>query len=273
MGDLTATSGTISITSNGDITVGPGAVISTAGEWVNDDSLYAGTAGASTYVNGGSISLATAEGGSGFSPTTIVDTTGSILLQAGSVLDVSSGGVLLPTGALLMNNGIPVGKGGNLTLETYAGGPYGSIPLGQPVHGHIAMDGVIESAGFSGGGTLTLEALGFQIGGDPTQAPSWDLYLPTDFFATQGFGGYQLNAVYDATVADGAIVRLTQQNLIPNLPALRQAASGSDLNQGGLTTLGTLDPFHRQATNLVMTAGAYLDGCLFKGSFLRNMPA
>ncbi len=259
LGDLIAPSGSISVaTGGGNITVGPNAVISAAGEWINDDSLYVGTAGASTYVNGGSISLTTEESGSGSSLTTIVDTTGSILLQAGSVLDVSSGGVLLPTGALLMNNGIPVGKGGNLTLETYAGSPYGSIPLGQPVRGHIAMDGTIESAGFSGGGTLTLEALGFQIGGDPAQAPSWDLYLPTDFFAAQGFGGYQLNAVYDTTVADGATVRLTQQNLIPNLPALTQAASGADLNQGNLTTLGTLDPYHRQPTNLIMTAGAYL---------------
>ncbi len=103
---------------------------------------------------------------------------------------------------------------------------------------------------------LTLQALGFQIGGDPSQAPAWDLYLPANFFAQQGFGKYQLNAMYDATVAPDVTVRLTQQNLIPNLPALRQAATGADLNTGGLTTLGTLDPYHRQATSLVMTAGS-----------------
>ncbi len=182
--------------------VGAGAVISTAGEWVNDDSPVANTAGDATFVNGGSISLVVDTSVVNSINNKIFDATGSVLLQAGSVLDVSSGGVLLPTG-MLTENGIPEGRGGNVSLETYVGS-FPSIPVSQPIGGHIEMDGTIESAGFSGGGKLTLQALGFQIGGDPSQAPSWDLYLPATFFENQGFGAYQLNANYDATVAAGA---------------------------------------------------------------------
>jgi filamentous hemagglutinin family protein len=263
LGNLIAPSGKISVTENGsidpsmpgNIVVGPGATISTAGEWINNSGL-ASAPGADAYVNGGSISLTVSTSAYSGPLNTIVDDTGSILLQAGSVLDVSSGGVLLANG-LLMKNGIPEGQGGSLSLEIYAGA-FGAIPVGQPVGGKIVMDGTIESAGFSGGGKLTLQALGIQIGGNPAQAPAWDFYLPTDFFARQGFGAYQLNAVYDTIVAPGTDVRLTQLNLIPDLAALEGAPTGADLNSGGLTSLGTLDPYHRQATDLNLVAGQYV---------------
>jgi len=270
LGDLIAPAGTISIAYDAkgfsatpsNIVVGPNATISVAGQWVNDGSPSADTAGAANFINGGSIILST-----GDSAGNNTDTTGSIILQPGSVLNLASGGVLLPTGTLLMTNGIPQGKGGSLSLLTYnstaflygeTGDGAPALPTTQPTTARIEMDGTIESWGFAGGGTLTLQALGFQIGGDPSQAPAWDLYLPANFFATQGFGKYQLNAMYDATVAPGTIVRLTQQNLIPNYTALRQAASGADITRNGLTTLGTLDPYDRQATSLIMTAGGDL---------------
>ncbi len=167
---------------------------------------------------------------------------------------------------MLMQNGIAQGAAGSLSLLTYANNnshPYGSpgspvLPTDQPMAGRIEMDGTIRSFGFAGGGTLTLQALGFQIGGDPTQAPAWDIYLPSNFFAQQGFGKYVLNAMYDVTIAPGAMVALTQQNLMPNGLALLQAATGSDITANGLTTLGVTDAFDRQPTDLVMTGGAYL---------------
>lgn len=259
LGSLIAPSGTISLETDsvdttvagpaqnfvaGSITVGPSGVLSTAGLWVNDSDLLTAP-GADAFVNGGSISLSAGLGA-------------SITLEKGSLVDVSSGGVLLANG-LLTKNGVPEGQGGSLTLSTWNYHPtdaFGSVhPPAQPTTGALVMDGTIESAGFSGGGALTLQALGFQIGGDPSAAPSWDVVLPTSFFATQGFGSYQLNAIYDATVADGAQVRLTQQNLIPNLTALANAPTGSSLTAGGLTSLGALDAYHRQATNLTLTAG------------------
>jgi filamentous hemagglutinin family protein len=259
LGNLIAPSGTISISSGGsggDI-VGPNAVISTAGQWINNDAQTASgtTLGDSEYINGGSITLST----SGDDP---------IVLQAGSVLDVSSGGELQSNGQMLTQNGIAEGLGGNVSLVTNAGLPtfYGSAGGGggpiqvipPPAAPLIQMNGTIASFGFSGGGTLTLEDYGFQIGGDPTQAPSWVEYLPANFFARQGFGKYVLNAIYDTTVAPGTTVMLTQQNLLPDLPALQQLTTGGLATVAGLTTVGTLDPFHRQATDLEMLGGNFL---------------
>ncbi|WCM25948.1 filamentous hemagglutinin family protein [Sphingomonas sp. QA11] len=228
----------------GSITVGTSGVLSTAGLWVNDSDLLTAP-GADAFVNGGSVSLSAGLGA-------------TIDLERGSLIDVSSGGVLL-AGGLLTKNGVPEGLGGSVTLSTWNFHPtdaFGSVnPPSQPTTGTLVMDGTIRSAGFSGGGTLTLQALGFQIGGDVSSAPAWDVVLSSDFFATQGFGAYQINALYDAKVADGAQVRLTQQTLIPDLTALASAPTGVSLATGGLTSLGALDPYHRQATSLTLTAG------------------
>lgn len=270
-GRLSAPSGSISITSGGNVVVGPQGAINAAGQWVNNDVQAAPgtTPGNSQFIDGGSISLSATQQGSLVVNGSNVDTTGSILLQPGSVLDVSSGGEMLANGQLLMRNGVPAGRGGNVTLQTYAasqatqqfghtrdsGSP---LPATQPVAGTIAMGGTILSEGFSGGGTLTLEALGFRIGGDRTAAAPWDVYLPERFFSQQGFGKYVLNAYYDSTIAPGAAIALTQLNRIPDALALQQTGSGANLSAGSLTTTGPLDTYHRQPTNLVLTGGNYV---------------
>ncbi|WP_414016426.1 filamentous haemagglutinin family protein [Burkholderia stagnalis] len=268
-GRLSAPGGSISITSGGNVVVGPQAVISTAGQWVNNNVRAAPgtTPGNSQFINGGSISLSATESVIANNGVT-ADTTGSILLRPGSVLDVSSGGQMLANGQLLMQDGIPAGRAGNVSLRTYVaplaqqfghtGDGGANLPDRQPTAGTLALGGTILSEGFSGGGTLSLQALGFRIGGDPAAAAPWDVYLPETFFAQQGFGKYVLNAYYDSVVAPGATIALTQRNLVPDLPALRQAGTGANLSAGGLTTIGRLDAYHRQATNLVLTGGNYV---------------
>ncbi|WP_287854667.1 filamentous hemagglutinin N-terminal domain-containing protein, partial [Burkholderia sp.] len=266
-GRLSAPSGSISITSGGNVVVGPQGVISAAGQWVNNDVQAAPgtTPGNSQFINGGSISLSATQG-TIFANGNAVDATGSILLQPGSVLDVSGGGEMLANGQLLMQNGVPAGRGGNVALQAYAipagGAQFGhtndggaNLPVAQPTAGTIAMGGTILSDGFSGGGTMTLGALGFRIGGDRGAAAPWDVYLPENFFAQQGFGKYVLNAYYDATIAPGATVALTQTNLLPDALALQQTGTGANLSTGGLTTVGQLDAYHRQPTSLVLTGG------------------
>ncbi|MEJ0004655.1 MAG: filamentous hemagglutinin N-terminal domain-containing protein [Pararobbsia sp.] len=181
LGSLIAPSGTISITASSNIVVGSDAQISVAGQWVNNDSQTAQgtTLGDSQYINGGSIVLSTLQSSPFAAVNNIIpDTTGSIVLQSGSILDVSSGGELQSNGQLLMQNGIPEGTAGNLSLITYASPSpsfvFGALdapplPTNLPTNGRIEMDGTIKSEGLSGGGTLTLQALGFQIGGDPAR--------------------------------------------------------------------------------------------------------
>ncbi|WP_175904123.1 filamentous haemagglutinin family protein [Burkholderia seminalis] len=264
-GRLSVPSGVISITSGGNVIVGPQGVISAAGQWVNNDVQAAPgtTPGNSQFINGGSIALSALLGSNVIGGGLVGDTSGSVLLQPGSVLDVSSGGEMLSNGQLLMQNGVPAGRGGNVTLQAYSatsskqfgsdGAP--TLPTAQPTAGTIALGGTILSEGFSGGGTLTLQALGFRIGGAEAAASPWDVYLPETFFARQGFGKYVLNAYYDTTVAPGASVAVTQLNRIPDMVALQQAGTGANLAAGGLTTIGQLDAYHRQATNLVLTGG------------------
>ncbi|MBI0329112.1 filamentous haemagglutinin family protein [Burkholderia plantarii] len=269
LGDLIVPGGSISIMTGGDIVVGPQATLSVAGQWVNNDvqASPATATGGSENINGGSITLASRQGSTFDSPS--LDVSGSIILQPGSLIDVSGGGMMQANGQLLMQNGVPEGQGGSLTLETYfapqiqqfghtsdGGQP---LPGSEPTNGRIEMNGTILSQGFSGGGTLTLQALGFQIGGDPASAPAWSTVLPESFFSQQGFGKYVLNAFYDSTIAPGARVVLTQQNLIPDAAALQHAVSGADLPGSGLTTSGTLDAYHRQPTDLVLTAGNYTE--------------
>lgn len=268
-GRLVVPSGTISLSSGGNVIVGPQGVISAAGQWVNNDAQAAPgtTPGNSQFVNGGTISLSAVQSSQMVNGVGYTDTTGSILLQPGSVLDVSSGGELLSNGQMLMQNGVPAGRGGDVSLQTYAAIPLkqfghvtdggANLPETQPVAGTIAMGGTILSEGFSGGGTMTLQALGFQVGGEAAAASPWDVYLAESFFAQQGFGKYVLNAYYDTTVAHGASVAVTQLNRLPDMLALQQAGTGANLSTGGLTTLGQLDAYHRQATNLVLTGGNF----------------
>ncbi|MDR0240815.1 MAG: filamentous hemagglutinin family protein [Burkholderia sp.] len=266
-GRLVVPSGSITLSSGGNVIVGPQGGISAAGQWVNNDVQAAPgtTPGNSQFINGGTISLSAAQSSQIVSGAGYMDTTGSILLQPGSVLDVSSGGELLSNGQMLMQNGVPAGRGGNVSLQTYAAIPlkqFGhvtdggmNLPVAQPVAGTIAMGGTILSEGFSGGGTLTLQALGFRIGGDAAAASPWDVYLPESFFARQGFGKYVLNAYYEATVAPGATVSVSQLNRIPDAGALQQAGTGANLATGSLASIGQLDAYHRQATNFVLTGG------------------
>ncbi|WP_322081487.1 filamentous haemagglutinin family protein [Burkholderia sp. BCC1972] len=265
-GRLSVPSGVISITSGGNVIVGPQGVISAAGQWVNNDVQAAPgtTPGNSQFINGGSITLSALLGSNVIGGGLVGDTSGSVLLQPGSVLDVSGGGEMLSNGQLLMQNGVPAGRGGNVTLQAYSATPLkqfggsdsgSTLPSVQPTAGTIALGGTILSEGFSGGGTLTLQALGFRIGGAEAAASPWDVYLPESFFARQGFGKYVLNAFYDTTVAPGASVAVTQLNRIPDMVALQQAATGANLAAGGLTTIGQLDAYHRHATDLVLTAG------------------
>jgi filamentous hemagglutinin family protein len=245
LGSISVPSGSIGFNGGGDIVVGPRGSISAAGQWVNNDPRTSpnSTFGGSQYIDGGSISLVTAGD--------------NIDLQPGSLLDVSSGGEIQSDGSMLMHGGVPAGKGGDLSLISFynlAG--YSPPPKDYSVH----MDGAIRGFGFEGGGTFSLQTTAIQFGGDPAQAAAGTLILPVDFFARQGFGNYSLNALYDITVPEDVTVRLTQQNLIPDIPALMQAASGADLWQGGLTAVGTVDPYYRQTTSLSMIGGYYLWG-------------
>lgn len=297
LGELNAPSGAITLTGSGggyfsdptslagvivpgDITIDSGAVLSTRGLWVNDAGASADHYIGDRYINGGTISLindqadiAVASGG-GATPT---DETGSIVLQSGSLLDVSSGGYVNRNGQLQLTNGVPVGSGGSISLIDYAhqglstfdnGNWAPPSSLGQ---GKLVLDGSLRAYGFSGGGALTLQAVDIQIGGSASDlAVNNGLYLSPSFFAGRGFDNYALASVTDANIASGAMVQIRRDNLIPNVAALLAAPTGIDIySQSSLADsayvgIGQLAPYlryiSRNANGLgfSLSAGQYL---------------
>ncbi|MDR3417457.1 MAG: hypothetical protein P4L83_14875, partial [Nevskia sp.] len=295
-GSLTAHGGTIALTgytylSNSSVaalgdyvatalTIGSDAVLDVSGLWVNDSGLDSLTLQGSAWINGGSITLVTDvssakvgsgnghDNGDGTYTYTAQDETSSIILAAGSVLDLESGGYVSTKGVLKTDtDGLPSGNGGNLTLQTYAGTWYSDTYNGTanypvaPVTATAAtvvMDGTIYAAGLNEGGTLTLQVPAIAIDGTATtvatDTTTGAVTLPTSFF-TQGFSTYKLTSTYgDITVAAGTTLTLKQQTY--------QLSSTTTLPATGalvrdFASLGYALDGLRQAVDLTLTQQGY----------------
>lgn len=255
----------------GDITVGPNSTLDVSGQWVNDAWQGIDQRVGDAFVNGGSITIQTQarlERGLGAIanfPVGAFNTTGDIILSPGSVLNASSGGYVGPTGVLETKNGLPVGQGGNITLQTYVTPGTSTFLMGDVLNGAapltqgtVQLGGTLKDYGFAGGGVLTIQTPGLQIGGAPSSAPSWALYLPDTYFSNQGFGGYNLSALYDAMIAPGAQVVVSQRNFIADPDAILSLGTGADLYNTSDVSLGTVPAYYRQPTNFALSAGGYL---------------
>ncbi len=117
-----------------NLTIGGNAVLDASGMWVNNSGANLEQIASGAYVDGGSISLKTdtavsacttaaCKGLAGLGTAALVDITANIVLDSGSRLDLSSGGRIGVNGQFQTDSsGRAVGKGGSLTLETYATG-------------------------------------------------------------------------------------------------------------------------------------------------------
>jgi filamentous hemagglutinin family protein len=300
-GTLIAHGGSISISSGfpsfdslisnpGPLTIGPHALLDVSGQWINDTNLTGDAVTGALYVNGGSVAI-TAKSLSAtisYDPYTGVVTVmdqiqpisilQSILLAAGSVIDVSSGGYVGTNGRLKLGaDGMPVGKGGNLSLITYGGdwaASGGVTPdtwenagnvVWAPQQANVIMNGTIYAGGLSQGGTLSLQVPTIIIDGQATAVTSitsgtqaGTLVLPTSFFTDSGFGAYKLTSTYgSATVTAGTTLTLKQRNyLATSMAAL--PATGARLRE--FAALGTAPDGLRHATNLTLTQSGYAWG-------------
>ncbi len=263
---------------NADITLHSGGLLSAGGQWVNDSDLDASHVQGDRWINGGNVTLSTYQAFA--SPGIINDGTGSIVLAKDSVVDVSGGGYVDTYGDVSMVDGVPSGRGGNISLQTYvtdtSGGWIGLPPPTSFDHGHIELAGMLRGWGFSGGGALSLRASQIQVGGDPSDmALANGLWLSPDFFTGQGFSRYNLDAVTDATVADGAHVVVRAANLLGDIDALRNLPTGADLYATpAVTGVGFLDDWQRwalrgtstdQTPGITLRAGDYLNWLVVAG--------
>lgn len=253
-----------------------------SGRWVNDYGQTGAGAFGPGFINGGSIAIATDNNSSG----NLVDTTGSILLAAGSLLDASGGGYISPKGVVqAAANGVLAGSGGSISLALYQGHSWGgvsgggsqaSVPYNPDAVGStpsvIQLGGTLRAYGFQNNGTLTLAEPGtIQIGGQPVggQPAGGGFYVPASLLAG-GFGAYVfesapdgyfttvngnpvVNNVDSITVAAGTVLTLRQQNLSSsadyfNLP------TGTKI--GAVAPLTTLTDDLRAPVNLTLASNA-----------------
>ncbi|MBR1089231.1 filamentous hemagglutinin family protein [Bradyrhizobium manausense] len=252
-----------------------------SGRWVNDSGqLDSGVVGPG-FINGGSISIAT--NNSSDNRGAIVDTTGSIVLAAASLLDVSSGGYISPQGkAQTASPGVMAGSAGSISLELYQGASWGGPDpttsvggLTNPNSGAISvlqLNGSLRAYGFQSNGILKIAApQAIQIGGQPDsngQPTGGGLFLPASFFNNGGFGAYVIESassgragVTDSiAIAAGTSMRLEQQNLssvasyvsVPTGTKIASGANGSGF--APLFPLETLADDLRTPVNLTLAS-------------------
>ena len=203
--------------------------LSTRGRWANDFNAAAGQLQGGAYINGGSVSITAAprvtlvadaatiaDTLSGAAPTTNVDISGSILINPGAKIDVSSGGYVRTNGSFDLS-----GKGGSVSLidetayfqlvsdpnQATAGGvpgfrvatndpilnPGAFVPVNPDrINARVTIaDGAILAHGFAGGGTFTLTTP--EIGFGSGEAATGTL-LPLDFFSESGFASFNITS-------------------------------------------------------------------------------
>jgi filamentous hemagglutinin family protein len=326
-GSITAPSGTISLTTvhsdsgslfnptpqaAGDYDVVVNGQLSAAGLWSNDFGVGSATFTGAAYINGGSIDITVApredllgastipgqgdigtvaQANAGIGATSTTDISGSILIDGpNSLLDVSAGGYVAPSGKLNLS-----ATGGNVTLTDYtayfpfelnlpnavggtshgtgfipgfrvSGIPQGVLPINpSAITSQVAIaDGAIHGYGFAGGGVFTLStpAVAFAdgIAKDGTN-------LPLDFFSKAGFGTYNITSygtdlipnTFDNGLGGYNAVLKTQILTVQNGQNLNLTQTGySDhLSGGQITALRRLTSGGQVSS--ILTPGIQLD--------------
>nr|WP_246563558.1 filamentous haemagglutinin family protein [Bradyrhizobium liaoningense] len=255
--------------------------IDVSGRFVNDIGRVAGVdANGPAYINGGSISLTTNK--SSEDANGVRDTTGSISLAAGSVLDVSSGGYVSPQGkAKTVATGMMAGRAGNISLAIYQGArwdvPNQSLPTrpDQAVSklAVLQLDGTLRGYGFETNGSLRIAGADtIRIGGELRQGEKSSIRidgkattLPESLLTGGGFGSYTLEAVTDdwsgaaakIIVSAGTSLTLQQRNFV-SLADYTATPTGTKLGQQVTPQLALLPDNQRKAVDLALKADTIL---------------
>ena len=241
-GSIRVVSGDVTI-QTGSITVGTSGTIDVSGLWVNLAATPSGTAVIydRSWLDGGTVTL---EAATAYGP-------GALTVSAGSLIDVSSGGLLQANGRLATGSkGLPLGNGGSISLISNAplsanlfdGGAVGSAPT--------VIAGELRGYGFGTGGSLALSSRTIQIGGDPALTNS-ELYLTPEFFQSRGFANYRLIGWRGVMLASGTVLEPRVQNFVAGT-GLISLATGSRLSN--VAGVGTLSDYLRAPTHIALYA-------------------
>lgn len=266
-------------TASGKSDIAVEGILDVSGRWVNDTGRGALDAAGPGYIDGGSITITTNKSSNGAGQ----DTTGSILLAKGSMLDASSGGYISATGvAKTVSTGVMAGRGGSISLHLYQGYDYGtqqSSSPEKPTRGNVAqlqLDGALRAYGFQANGTLTLGAaktitidsiahadatsgiVTSTLGGGLTATT-----LAASRLTDGGFSSYQIESTPDGwtgtsatiTVAAGTNLTLQQKNLA-SLADYSKFGTGSKVS--GAATIAMLPDDQRKAVDVTIKSNNIL---------------
>lgn len=218
---------------DGDITVGEGAQILLQGQWVNDFQRPANLDDKALIINGG-IFTARMGGSNG----------GQLNLARGSRIDVSGGAWLQADGRL------QAGDAGEISVI--------AEPGDDNVGANLFLNGILEAYGIGKGGKFTARANAIAIRREEiinTNPGLQPLQISTGFFDRGGFAEFDISANLNGlTVADGAVINLSQQNRLLNRDAIYRPNADSI---EALSTLTRLDPLLRQPSSLTLRADQF----------------
>lgn len=184
------------------ITLREGAALDVRGLWVNA-ALDSADTGKLSRIDGGRVHLASTHG---------------VSLEAGSLIDVSSGAAVLATGRTTG------GRGGDISVATNV---YAGVSISSS--GELVLDGALLGYGVGGGGQLSIGGSAVLIADGAAVADAGRILLKPDFFR-KGFSHYEIagggiNVDSSVTVADGTVLDVA-------MPLYRLTAAAYDLPSG-----------------------------------------
>lgn len=200
------------------VVIAKGSHLDASGLWRNQSLSEVDSDGVA-YRAGGTVSLRSSD---------------DLLLQQGSLIDVSSGATLLS------NNKLLGGRGGDITLAVNASsaGSSGQLLIGAELLGY----------GVDGAGTLDVQAGKVQIGRPLGTVDDSMLVLAADFF-TKGFGQYRIAGNQGLTVLAGTQVDVTRP-----VYRLRPDVQGNgSLSTGQLLEVWTPEQYQEDPIKGVLT--------------------
>lgn len=208
------------------VLLSPSARLDTAGRWTNDalGTLHGATLDAPVAVAGGSIKVAAYD---------------SVLLAAGSALDVSAGAWRNAAGK------VSHGTAGAIDLAANAGN---GDPLTQS--GTLQLAGSVTGYGFSGGGRLTLSSLQITV----SDLASSGLWLLPTFFSDHGFETITLRSIQDLVIADGTQIDARLRNRVLDIDASKRSSGTPIAALSHFAAPGELDEVINKPVNLNFAA-------------------
>ncbi|MCD2451858.1 filamentous hemagglutinin family protein [Methylicorpusculum oleiharenae] len=209
---------------NGAIKIGKTSNIDLQGAWVNDRvtpfSLIDTTP---VSIDGGSFSA---------------KANGDVVLEAGSVIDVSGGAWINTSGT------VASGDAGKVQL----------VAAAEQTGSNLVLEGTLKAFGLGNGGTLELEANGVAIRRrreDEIEGLR-PLQIEDDFFGQGGFANYMITANLNGlTVDEGAQINLQQVNRILTGAAITQGNTDSIAE---ISRVAVLPAIQRSPSSLVLTS-------------------